>query len=653
MNRTPGGLAANIRRSPRWLVVGGTLATFALTFLYRFLSAEFANDHFMHLAEGRQVLYGEWPVRDFFDFGLPLQVLTSSVTLLWSGYNLYGEALVTCAFIAAGTALTFALSARLSQSLWIATAAAVLTALAAPRLYNYPKAFWYVCALWAAWRYAQRPEARRLVLFAVVVALAFLYRHDHGVYIAISALPIFVVTHWTEPRAGLVAFARWGVVGILVVAPFLIFVQATIGLRWYLEDLVPGAQTSISPRFNALPIVFDRSVPLIVVDPPAERRISVRWKAGLDPTMRAELERKYRLSGPIADKSANTWNYVADDESTTTIRALVNDPVVEDTNGIDRGAAQLAVRELWYEWLQRRIGLLRTHILPGLFSPANALPVFYYVTVAIPLLGVVALVRTLWQGSLTRPERALASMSVLMSLVVVETLVRGSPDSRLPDVAGAVAVTGAFTVSRFIRSQGGVHRVRAVLALVFCAVMIWTVGTYSSAGQALNATRLLTGPAGIAWRFGQMRQRLLKPPIDSSGSDETGYFGLARYAQDCTRPDDRLLVTWFEPAIYFYADRSFGGRHVFFDGGWHDSPRDQQATIDRLRGQSVPLVFVRDTFELMYRKDFALVAAYVDANYVRVPPTAHVEQIAGYQVWVAKTRTSVGTYERLGLPCFR
>src|SRR4051812_6417068 len=180
MNRRPAGSAEDVEQPPLWLVAAGGITTFVLTFLYRFLSADLANDHFMHLAAGRQVLHGEWPVRDFFDFGLPAQILTSTAALLWSGYNLYGEVLVTCAFVAAGAALTFVVAARLSRSIPIATAAAAITALSSPRLYNYPKVFWYVCALAVAWHYAQRPNTRRVVLFAIVVALAFLYRHDHG-----------------------------------------------------------------------------------------------------------------------------------------------------------------------------------------------------------------------------------------------------------------------------------------------------------------------------------------------------------------------------------------------------------------------------------------------------------------------------------------
>jgi hypothetical protein len=652
MHPKPAGYAQGVERPRRLLVVAGSVATFALTFLYRFLSADFANDHFMHLAEGRQVLHGEWPVRDYFDFGLPLQVLTSTVTLFFSGHNLYGEALVTCAFIAAGAALVFTVAARLSGSIPIALTAAVIAAVSSPRLYNYPKAFWYVCALWAAWQYARRPDTRRVMWFALVIALAFLYRHDHGVYIAISSIPLFVIVHWGQPRVGLAAFARFTVIGLLVISPFLLFVQLTIGLPWYIADLVPGAQTSTAPRFNALPVTFDAGAPAVTFDPPKERRVNVRWRATIDPATRAGLEAKYRLGGgtPV---TGSTWSYVPGDESHATIRALVDDPAVDDTSGINRGAGELDVRELWYEWLQRRVPPLRMHLLPGLFAPANALSFYYYATVAVPPLALLTLLWVAWRGDVTRVEGAVAAMAVLMSLIIVETLVRGSPDSRLPDVTGAVAVTGAWAAARWLRHDGRAGRYRLAVAVPLALVILWSIGTNAHAGEALDATRMLTGPAGVAWRFDQIQRRLQRPPIVSWGESEAGYPGLARYAYECTQPEDRLLVTWFEPAIFFYADRDFAGGRVFFDGGWHDSTRDQQFTVDRLRQQRVPIAFVRNDFELMYRKYFPLVAAYVDTNYLKATPTANANQIAGYQVWVEKGRTAVRNYERLGLPCFR
>jgi hypothetical protein len=651
MNRWSDGVDGSAPR-PFPIALGGGIA-FVVAFLFRFLSAEFTNDPFMHLAEAAQVLHGEWPVRDYFDFGLPLQVLTSAATLAVTGHNLFGEALVTVSFIAAGVALTFILSAHLSRSLLIAGTAAAIALLSAPRLYNYPKAFFYVFALWAAWSYATHPDLRRRVLLAAAVGVAFLYRHDHGLYIGVSSIALFVVLYWRQTRAGVIAFAQYAGIILLVIAPFFAFVQSTIGLPWYLGDLKPGADASIGVRFNVLPITVDRSAPRMTIEPATARRFHVRWTADIGDADRASLERKYHLS-QARFEGGSTWSYSTGDETHANIRRLVDDPAVADTNGIDRAAGTLAAKELWYESLQRRIPLLRMRLLPGLFARGNAIAFFYYITWAVPVIGLAAALIVSWRNRITRPEAAVAWMSVLLSLIVVETLVRGSPDSRLPDVVTVICVTGAWTAGRLYRASPSASRPLTAAALVgFGIVSLWSVGTNAQAGEMLNASRLLTGPSGIAWRFEQMQTRLQRRPIDTWADDDPGYRGLTRYVFACTTPDDRVLVTWFEPIISFYAEREFAGGRVFFDGGWHDSIRDQQFTVARLHGQSVPIVLIRDDYERMFRKYFPLVAGHVDRHYTRSEPSANPAQISGYQVWVSRARPPVRTYERLGLPCYR
>ena len=118
---TPRLTAAGAAPHRALIAAGGALA-FVLTFLASIPERGIHQRPLHAPRRGPSGAPGEWPVRDYFDFGLPLQVLTSTVTLLASGHNLFGEALVTVAFIAAGVALTFAVSAHLSRSLVIATA---------------------------------------------------------------------------------------------------------------------------------------------------------------------------------------------------------------------------------------------------------------------------------------------------------------------------------------------------------------------------------------------------------------------------------------------------------------------------------------------------------------------------------------------------
>src|SRR5688572_27488781 len=119
--------------SHRALIIAAIVAV-AGTFVFRFLTVEFTNDHFVHLSRGAQILYGDVPIRDFFDPGLTLQYYASAAVLLWSGHNLFGETILTVGVIAAAAGLTFVAAARLSGSISLALAATAMAVLSMPRL---------------------------------------------------------------------------------------------------------------------------------------------------------------------------------------------------------------------------------------------------------------------------------------------------------------------------------------------------------------------------------------------------------------------------------------------------------------------------------------------------------------------------------------
>ena len=150
------------------------LGVFSGTFLFRWLTVDFSNDHFVHLSRARQILLGDVPIRDFFDPGLFLQYYLSSAAQFVFGYNLFGEAVLTISLVAFGTMLVFHLSARLSGSRWLAAGAALLTVLAFPRLYSYPKVILYVSAIGLVWLYARCGRRLHVTLMAALTAVAFL-----------------------------------------------------------------------------------------------------------------------------------------------------------------------------------------------------------------------------------------------------------------------------------------------------------------------------------------------------------------------------------------------------------------------------------------------------------------------------------------------
>lgn len=88
-------------------------------------------------------------------------------------------------------------------------------------------------------------------------------------------------------------------------------------------------------------------------------RVSVRWSAQLDPAGRSALEGRYGLRNGEPDEGA-TWRYDLADRSRDNIRALLQDPAVDDTGYIDRDALtvpapdiRLAIRPLPYPFSDR------------------------------------------------------------------------------------------------------------------------------------------------------------------------------------------------------------------------------------------------------------------------------------------------------------
>ena len=449
------------------------LAVFAGTFLFRWLIVEFPNDHFQHLSRARQVLLGDVPIRDFFDAGFFLQNYLSSAAQLLFGYNLFGEAVLTISFVAFGTMLVFHLAARLSGSRWIAACAALLTLVAYPRLYSYPKVFLYVSAIGLIWVYTRRGSRLHVSLMAALTALAFLLRHDHGVYIAGMMVCFLGLREW----GGALLWRRLALytgvtVGLLL--PFLVWVQMTTGLVTYAVGSGPQANTIASSLQAFLsvpaPLKIDLSAPLWVVEPP-RGPVNVRWTETADDTARREREAQYGLTAGMRLKD-RTWSYVLTDHRSGNVRALVQDRMVEDTAGLDRGTFQV-LPERWGSLLKRKLTVLRLRSLgPGVFSAQNALAWFYWLTLLVPIIALGWIGADWWAGRVARPDAAVVAAAAILCGIISHTLVRDDPSARLADVAAPTFVLAAWLARRLAGPGGslvitGLKRVGMVsLALV-------------------------------------------------------------------------------------------------------------------------------------------------------------------------------------------
>ena len=630
-------------------LVSGTLLTFCATWLLRWLTVGFTNDHFAHLSRARQILFGEVPVRDFFDPGFPLHYYASAAALALSGNNLMGEAILNVTFIAFGAALTFYLAARASGSLLIAAIATAAAVATFPRLYNYPKVFLYVLALFWAWTYAERRTTSSLVALACVTAIAFLFRHDHGVYIGLSAIALIVLTHRGALIPATGALARYGSMTALFLLPFFAFIQLTTGILTYYQGM-PEVQSIMTVRLPA-PITIDLSAPLLSIDPSSEGKVSVRWAAGVGGHRRSDLEARYGLTQPVR-QAEGTWMYEVTGDATDDLRALVNDRAVAGTSGIDPDTFRPVVHHRWLRELRNNIPLLRMRLAPGVFTEQNALAWLHGVTMLLPIAGLALMVAGWWRGTMPAAAMAALGTTVVMCAIINQGLIRESPDSRLADVAAPAAVLGAAVSGLLLR--GSRLLVTRIVAASFAIVTLGSAAAYGHAGEQIASARLLAGPRGIREQLNDVNRQLHLRPIDwYAPPGSTGLRALTRYVFECTAPSDRLLVTWFAPEVFFYAERLFAGGQVYLDpGGWHASPADQQLTVRRLRDERVPITLVSVEWEEAVSKRFPLVHEHLRQHYV----TAARSTFGGereYAVLVARSLPPLGVYEPLGLPCFR
>ncbi len=333
-----------------------------------------------------------------------------------------------------------------------------------------------------------------------------------------------------------------------------------------------------------------------------------------------------------------------------TIAALVADPLVADTHNIDRESFRPVVRESRIQRTRNRVALLRTRIAPGVLTPANALSWLYYATVIVPAVALLVLLVQWRRGTLTPFDRATIGVAVVLCLVIHQTLIRDSPDSRLPDVTGPTAVIAAWVSGVAWRTRRSVARA-ATVGLWLATV--WSAWTFGEASERLGAAGVAAGPSGVIERMREMTRRVQMRPIDWYAPEgSAGIRGLTRYVLDCTRPSDRVLTGSFEPQIAFYSERGMAGGQVYLRAGWHGSQKDQQTTIERMRQYRVPIVLFSGPTEPEVQSGFPLVYRYVRDNYQEAA-RAPFGGDRDYVVFVKKDLAPRRTYEPLGLPCYR
>ena len=219
------------------------VSTFAMQFS---TFTQLSNDHSGYLAMARQIVLGEWPVRDFLDHGTFLHSLVSAGLQRLFGHQLLAEMAFSAGLMAAGYCLTFLLAARLTRSNLAGFALALSCVLTTPRPYSYPKIFIYPLAIWLVCSYLRRPSSRQLAGLGLAAAGALMMRFDHGVVVigAATAL-VFLRTAFESSGGAIRSVARlllWFAVGL---SPFLAYLMLTAGPLEYVAMTLEFGQRAL------------------------------------------------------------------------------------------------------------------------------------------------------------------------------------------------------------------------------------------------------------------------------------------------------------------------------------------------------------------------------------------------------------------------
>jgi hypothetical protein len=213
------------------------VSMFLIAVVWRFLTfTGFSNDHYAHLVMAQQVLMGDVPIRDFADPGWPLTYTLTALGWLVTGKTMATEWVISTAGFAIGAACSVAAAYRLSGSLAIATVVTLIEIVIFPRAYSYPKVLIYAAGAWALLALAAQPSRRRLVFMAAIIAVAFLFRHDHGLFIgAGSAVCVAIASRSDGARVVLRRVVLLTTATAMFLVPWIVFVVLNGGLFAYLE----------------------------------------------------------------------------------------------------------------------------------------------------------------------------------------------------------------------------------------------------------------------------------------------------------------------------------------------------------------------------------------------------------------------------------
>jgi hypothetical protein len=604
-------------------------------------AASLINDHFMHVAWGRQLLWGRLPVRDAVTLGMPLQTGLSAAAEWLVGYRLLSEALIISAAFAAAAVLTFVVVRRATGRVSIALGAALLEIAIAPRTYSYPKLLVYAAGILFLWRYIDRPSNRRAVELGVATVVAFYLRHDHGLYLGLAAVAVIAMCHARALRTAFQQLAVLATVCVLLVAPYFAYVQVYGSVWDYIQDLRQfSAREHTANRFvwPSWPLTALSQIASWTTPDGRAANIAIRWSPNASDEARRQVVEHYGLKATPKEGSIESGRYLLRNISKQNAVALISDPAIEDTAGIDRVTGKIRIPG-WY------VGPVR--VLPGLDDVQASAAFLFFIFLAISAMTAIALIRGGAPDAPLGPmERHKIAAVLLVAVLTFAGFVREALDARIADAVVAPIVLGAWLSSRWIAGsrERGPARIARVIAL---AVVLLLVTRSVVVAGGVPAAGDFAAPYSGLWK-----QLSTSPPFDAWPAGGSAKYRVVKYVRECTNANEPLLVLWFAPEFYYYADRPFAGRMGAYMDGFYTSDTNRRQNIAALERDRPAVAILEAGREQTDLATHPSVLAYLAANYHelgRVPATDGTQ----IRVFGRNDRPSTSAHADLGWPCYR
>jgi hypothetical protein len=639
---SPAATIAHLNAADR--LIGAVLAIAAAVW-HAMLMTRATNDNFLHLTLAQQWLNGDVPVRDFFDQGWVLQYSLSAAAQLLFGQRLGSEAIVVGLSWSVSTCLVFVIVRVLTGSRMVAIVSALLPIVASARGYSYPKGIVYAVAAWLWWRYVTHPASRRAIALGVWAAIAFYWRPDHGVYVAIAIVLAAAAAHGLRLLAlqrCLVAAA----VMLVCLAPFLLYVQWMYGLRWYVQTGLVQAEVEHQSHGTHEWPLLRYGTQIVSIEPAGHFApvVALRWSTSSSERERQEVRARYGLT-TVAIDADGTERVRLSPQAVSRVRPLIGEPIVDDTAGIDRSAGTLTEKG-WPASRRWKFDhpALRVQILPFLDEQARASEITATMFFLFPL---VTLIGAGWLGKrLNVPGPASLAAFAAFALIVAWAMIRNPFPARVADAVVLTSICfgaciGAVWQAAVTRRRTGfVQRSVAALVAVLVVVTVARAGRFDGPWTWFNGAaetyRELTASPPLAFYVGRPARFTLR---------------LAAYVRECVPVEDRVLVLWFEPEIYYYSDRLMAQRHLVFAPAWAALEHEQRATLDKINRFKPPLALMRrSALEEYARATYPGVIAYVTQHY----DLAATVQDSGedYLIYARRDRPAVRTFSSGTWPCY-